>query len=72
MLSSLFQGQLKYDNDIIKTCAEQTELCIPKLKGKRVNPVANQTSIIGKTPLLDSLIHRGINIVKAFGPQRGF
>ncbi|KUY30628.1 hypothetical protein ATB96_14205 [Elizabethkingia ursingii] len=69
MLSGLFQGPLKYDNDIIKTCAEQTELCIPKLKGKRVGPIANQTSVIGKTPLLDSLIHRGINIVKVFSPQ---
>ncbi|WP_107808344.1 exo-beta-N-acetylmuramidase NamZ domain-containing protein [Elizabethkingia sp. YR214] len=72
MLSGLFQAQLKYANDIIKTGAEQTELYIPKLKGKRVGLIANQTSVIGKTHLLDSLIHRGINIVKVFGPEHGF
>ncbi|AQX51280.1 hypothetical protein CMU81_10960 [Elizabethkingia anophelis] len=72
MLSGLFQGQLKYNNDIIKTCAGQTELCIPKLKGKCVGVITNQTSVIGKTHLLGSFIYRGINIVKVFGSQRGF
>ncbi|MCL1669849.1 DUF1343 domain-containing protein [Elizabethkingia ursingii] len=72
MLSGLFQAQLKYANDIIKTGAEQTELYILKLKGKRVGLIANQTSVIGKTHLLDSLIHRGINVVKVFGPEHGF
>jgi uncharacterized protein YbbC (DUF1343 family) len=56
----------------IKTGAEQTEKYLPLLKGKRVAIVANQTSIIGKTSLVDSLKTLGINVVKIFGPEHGF
>jgi uncharacterized protein YbbC (DUF1343 family) len=56
----------------IKTGAEQTDLYLPFLKGKRVAVLANQTSIIGKTHLVDSLQKLGINIVKVFGPEHGF
>ncbi len=59
-------------NSVIKTGAEQTELYLPMLKGKRVAILANQTSIIGKTHLVDSLQNLGINIVKVFGPEHGF
>ncbi len=65
-------AQLKYANDIIKTGAEQTELYFPALQGKRVALVANQTSIIGNSHLLDSLLALGINVVKVFGPEHGF
>lgn len=56
----------------IKTGAEQTEKYLPKLKGKRIAIVANQTSVIGKISLVDSLKTLGINIVKIFGPEHGF
>ena len=56
----------------IKTGAEQTDLYLPLLKGKKVAVLANQTSIIGKTHLVDSLQKLGINIVKVFGPEHGF
>lgn len=56
----------------IKTGAEQTELYIPYLKGKRVAMMANQTTIIGNTHLVDSLQKRGVKIVKVFGPEHGF
>ena len=56
----------------IKTGADQTEKYIPYLKGKRVAILANLTSIIGKTHLVDSLKSLGINIVKVFGPEHGF
>ncbi len=59
-------------NSSIKTGAEQTELYLPLLKGKRVAVLANQTSIIGKTHLVDSLQKLGVNIVKVFGPEHGF
>ena len=42
------------------------------LKDKRFGVVANQTSLIGPTHLVDSLIHAGFNVVKAFGPEHGF
>ena len=56
----------------IKTGAEQTDKYLPLLKGKRVAIMANQTSMIGKTHLVDSLKTLGVNIVKVFGPEHGF
>jgi len=56
----------------IVTGADQTEKYVPYLKGKRVAVLANPTTIIGKRHLVDSLLSRGINIVKAFGPEHGF
>lgn len=56
----------------IKTGAEQTEKYLPLLKGKRIAVVANQTSVIGKTALIDSLKSLDIQIVKIFGPEHGF
>jgi uncharacterized protein YbbC (DUF1343 family) len=56
----------------IKTGADQTELYLPYLKGKRVAMMANQTSVIGNTHLVDSLQKLGVNIVKVFGPEHGF
>ncbi|MFC5624274.1 exo-beta-N-acetylmuramidase NamZ family protein [Algoriphagus winogradskyi] len=64
--------QAKGTDQEIKTGADQTELYLPLLKGKRVAVLANQTSIIGKTHLVDSLQTLGINIVKVFGPEHGF
>ena len=60
------------DVNAIKTGADQTEKYIPYLKGKRVAILANPTSIIGKTHLVDSLKKLGINIIKVFGPEHGF
>jgi uncharacterized protein YbbC (DUF1343 family) len=59
-------------NAPIKIGAEQTDKYVPYLKGKRVAILANQTSIINKTHLVDSLKNLGINIVKVFGPEHGF
>lgn len=56
----------------IKTGADQTEKYLPLLKGKRVAVLANQTTIIGKVHLVDSLKKLGVNIVKIFGPEHGF
>lgn len=59
-------------NKPIKTGAEQTEKYLPYLKDKRVAILANPTSVIGKTHLVDSLQKLGVNIVKVFGPEHGF
>lgn len=72
IICSNLTGQVNYSNDIIKIGAERTDQYIPKLEGKRVALIANQTSVIGETHLLDSLVRRGINIVKVFGPEHGF
>ncbi|MEO7306878.1 MAG: DUF1343 domain-containing protein [Ferruginibacter sp.] len=56
----------------IQTGADQTEKYLSYIKGKRVAILANQTSIIGHTHLVDSLKKLGVNIVKVFGPEHGF
>ena len=55
----------------IRTGAERTELYLPLLEGKRVSLVVNQTSLIGHTHLLDSLLARGIQVVRLFAPEHG-
>lgn len=65
-------AQINYDNAKIKTAAERTQIYLPKLKGKRVAIVANQTTILGESHLVDSLQRLGVNIVKVFGPEHGF
>jgi len=57
---------------VIRTGAEQTEKYLPLLKGKKIAIMANQTTMIGKTHLVDSLKTLGVNIVKIFGHEHGF
>jgi len=59
-------------NAEIITGAEQTYLYLNKLKGKKVAIVANPTSMIGRTHLVDSLFSLKINIKKIFAPEHGF
>jgi uncharacterized protein YbbC (DUF1343 family) len=54
------------------TGAQQTELYLPYLQGKRVAMVVNQTSTIGKTHLVDTLLSRGVKISVIFAPEHGF
>lgn len=56
----------------LTTGADQTEKYLARLKGKRIGILGNQTSVIGKTHLVDSLKSLGINIIKVFGPEHGF
>ncbi len=52
--------------------AERLSIYLPTLKNKNVAIFANQTSMVGKTHLVDTLISSGIKIVKIFGPEHGF
>lgn len=56
----------------IKTGAEQTEMYFDLLKDKKVGLLVNQSSLIGKTHLLDTLLSRGIQVTKIFSPEHGF
>jgi uncharacterized protein YbbC (DUF1343 family) len=54
------------------TGADRTEVYLPLLKGKKIGVFANQTSMIGNTHLVDSLLQRGILMKKIFAPEHGF
>ena len=56
----------------VTVAAERTEAYLPLLKGKRVAVVANHTTLIKKTHLIDSLLSLGIVIKKIFAPEHGF
>ncbi len=56
----------------LKLGAERMEAYLPMLEGKRVALVVNQTSIIGQTHLVDTLVARGVNVVKVMAPEHGF
>jgi uncharacterized protein YbbC (DUF1343 family) len=60
------------DKNGIQTGAEQIRQYLPYLKGKRVAMMANQTTVVGSTHLVDTLRQLGIHIVKVFGPEHGF
>ena len=62
---------IKTDADV-ELGAERMSEYLPLLQGKRVALVANHTSLIGKTHLVDTLRTRKVNIVKVFAPEHGF
>ena len=56
----------------IVVAAMRTSEYLPILKGKNVALVVNQTSMIGNTHLVDSLLNLGISVKKIFSPEHGF
>ncbi len=54
------------------SAAMQTNDYLPLLEGKRVGIVANQTSIVGETHLVDTLLSLGVDIKKIYTPEHGF
>jgi uncharacterized protein YbbC (DUF1343 family) len=71
------QGIMQIENPIktindLKVGADRTTEYLPLLKGKSVAVVANQSSLIKNTHLVDSLISIGVNVKKVFCPEHGF
>jgi uncharacterized protein YbbC (DUF1343 family) len=48
------------------------DVLLPKLQGKRVGLLVNNTSLVGKMHLADTLLRCGVTITKVFGPEHGF
>jgi uncharacterized protein YbbC (DUF1343 family) len=68
----ILNGFTQISKSKIRTGADQTEKYFSLLRGKRIAMVANPTSQIAGIPLVDSLLHSGILVVKVFGPEHGF
>ncbi len=56
----------------ILTGAERLDMYLPELKGKRIGLVVNQTSRVGDTHLVDTLVALGVDIRRIFAPEHGF
>ena len=66
-------GQQTVTNDHrITPAAERINVYLPLIKGKRVGIFANQTSTVGNTHLVDTLLKLGVDIKVIFGPEHGF
>ena len=52
--------------------AERISVYMPLIKGRTVGIFANQTSMVGTTHLVDTLLKLGVNIKVIFGPEHGF
>jgi uncharacterized protein YbbC (DUF1343 family) len=71
------QGIIVVDNPVknngeITVGAQRTSQYLPLLKGKKIAVVANQSSVIGTTHLVDTLLTAGTRITKVFCPEHGF
>ena len=54
------------------SAAMQIDDYLPLIEGKRVGLVDNQTSIVGETHLVDTLLSLGIDLKKIYCPEHGF
>jgi uncharacterized protein YbbC (DUF1343 family) len=52
--------------------AEQFAKYLPQLRGKRVGLVVNQTSRVGASHLVDTLLAQGVQVRSIFAPEHGF
>jgi uncharacterized protein YbbC (DUF1343 family) len=68
---SLTSGQTIEFRAEVRPGSYQLEDYAPMLEGKRVGLVVNQTSTIGNTHLIDTLLGRAVNVVKIFAPEHG-
>lgn len=60
------------DEPRIIPAAERIPVYLPLIKGKRIGIFANQTSMVGNTHLVDTLLKLGVDISVIFGPEHGF
>jgi uncharacterized protein YbbC (DUF1343 family) len=61
-----------FQNESIKVGAERMPQYLPLLKDKSVGLVVNQTSMVGKTHLADTLLALNVNVKSIFAPEHGF
>lgn len=71
IIIGVFSTKISISQNII-TGAERIPEYLNQLKGKKVGVIANQTSIIEKTHLVDTLLTLGINIRAIYCPEHGF
>ena len=56
----------------IVTGASSSAEYLPKLKGKNVALVVNQSSLVNGEHLVDSLLRHHVHVIKIFAPEHGF
>jgi uncharacterized protein YbbC (DUF1343 family) len=69
---SLISGRVEVKENRIITGAENFASYIQSIEGKNVAIVANQTSMVGKRHLVDTLLSLNIKVSLIFAPEHGF
>jgi len=72
VFSSVLSISCSQQYDEIIVGAERTGTYLPLIQNLSIAVVTNQTSLIGDTHLVDSLLSHGISIKAIFGPEHGF
>lgn len=71
--TTLTTPQLAFiDMEHYVSAAMQMDDYLLLLQGKRIGVVANQTSIVGETHLVDTLLSLGVDVRKIYTPEHGF
>lgn len=52
--------------------AARTQVYVPRLKGKRLALLSNQTGLVSDKHTLDVMLEHGLNVVTIFSPEHGF
>ena len=60
------------DSQTIVLGPERLDTYLPLLADKRVGIVANHSTMVGQTHLVDTLLTHGVRIEKIFSPEHGF
>ena len=71
LLFSGCQAKMQTDSTVITGNARFNQY-LPQLKNKRVGLVVNQSSLVGKTHLVDTLLSLGVDLKSIFAPEHGF
>ncbi|MRR23397.1 DUF1343 domain-containing protein, partial [bacterium] len=72
ILAAVAACSAEKNDTTLRTGAERTGEYLPLLEGKKIAVVANQTSMVGKTHLVDTLLSAGIDVRLIFAPEHGF
>ena len=67
-----FVSGFPQSNNQLVIGAKQLNDYLPILANKRIAVVANQTSLIDNTHLIDTLLSTGVNLIKVYAPEHGF
>ena len=71
-LFGFFTIAFSQTNKPLEIGANQLDKYLPLLANKNVAVVANQTSLINTTHLVDSILSRGVRVSKVYAPEHGF
>src|SRR5687767_48050 len=58
--------------DKLLTGADQIDTVLALIGGRKTALLVNNTAMLSKTHLADTLLRRGVNLIKIMGPEHGF